>query len=367
MSNLIEARVPAYAGNVMRKGDVRYELIEGIAYAMPAPSFLHQKVSKRIFRQLDNFLIGKAYEAYYAPLAVRLNADDFDDTVVEPDLLVVSDETEIDVRGVKGAPELIVEILSMFNTKHDIDRKFKQYQKAGVKEYWIVDPTRRIVEAYILKDGRYGVGSVYREDDIIPAYVLSGCEINLAEVFAGAVKVEEDIETEIRTNMMRALKAIGVDINDGQIEKAAEIFGGREREVGLEVREVGAGLREQQREAGLDVKEVGLELREVGLELKEQNMGKSVLGLSSKAEYLMRALYREYTARRESGMGKSEAFAVGDMNYICEKVAPDLSRAGIEAASEELYANNLIFKNLWGYIALKNEFLDFCGNNYVKV
>ena len=343
MSNLVEERRTAYAANVMRKDNVRYELIEGIAYAMAAPSSLHQKVSKRIFRQLDNFLVGKAYEAYYAPLAVRLNAGDFDDTVVEPDLLVVSDETEIDIRGVKGAPDLIIEILSLFNTKHDTDRKFKQYQKAGVKEYWIVDPIRRIVEAYILKDGRYGVGSIYREDDIIPAHVLSGCEINLSEVFEGAIKVvEEDIETEIRKNMMRALKTIGIDMSDGQIEKAAEIFGGRESETGLEV-------------------------RQAGLELQEQNAVKSALGLSNEAGYLMRALYREYAARHESGMGKSEAFAIGDMSYICEKVAPDLSRAGIEAASEELYENNLIFKNLWGHVSLKNEFLDFYGNNYVKV
>ena len=222
MGNLAEERGYTYADYALWKGDTRYELIDGIAYAMAVPSPLHQKVSKKIFRQLDNFLLGKPCEAYYAPLAVRLNADDFDDTVVEPDLLVVCDESKIDIRGIKGAPDLIIEILSPFNTKHDTDRKFGQYQKAGVKEYWIVDPVRRTVEAYVLKNGKYGIGSIYRDDDIILVSVLKGCEINLAEVFFDIGITES--EADIRNNIIQALKSSGAEISDEQIEKAVKIL-----------------------------------------------------------------------------------------------------------------------------------------------
>jgi len=96
-------------------------------------------------------------------------------------------------------------------------------------------------------------------------------------------------------------------------------------------------------------------------------MAVSVIDLSSKAEFLMRVLYKEYLAKRKSGILKSEAFSIGDINYIRGKLALNLSQEEIDAASDELFKNNLIFKNLWGYIALKNEFLDFCADNHIKV
>ena len=93
----------------------------------------------------------------------------------------------------------------------------------------------------------------------------------------------------------------------------------------------------------------------------------SVLDLSGRAESLLRILYKEYKRRRASGIIKSEAFAIGDINYIRDSLAAGLSGSDVDGASEELYKNNLIFKSLWGYIALKNEFLDFCERNYIKV
>ena len=234
MSNLAEQKRYTYADYAAWKGDIRYEIIDGTAYALAAPSSVHQKISKKIFRQLDHFLIGKTCEVYYAPLAVRLNADDFDDTVVEPDLLVVCDESKIDIRGIKGAPDLIIEILSPFNAKHDTVRKFRQYQKAGVKEYWIVDPIRKTVEVYVLEksNGRYGVGSVYRDDDIVPVHILDGCEVNLADVFYDIIETETETEEEnnesetleIRNKMIQALKASGVDMSEEQIENAIKIL-----------------------------------------------------------------------------------------------------------------------------------------------
>jgi len=95
-------------------------------------------------------------------------------------------------------------------------------------------------------------------------------------------------------------------------------------------------------------------------------MVKSVLELSHRAELLTRVLYKEYMGRRESGIIKSESFAIGDANYIRENLALDLSQLAIDEASDELFCNNLVFKNLYGYVALNNDFLDFCEKNYIK-
>jgi len=160
----------------------RWELIEGVPYAMsPAPSPVHQRLSSRLHRQLANFLDGKPCEVFHAPLDVRLNADDEDDTVVQPDLVVVCDRSKIDEKGCKGAPDVVIEILSPSTARRDRMVKFQQYQQAGVREYWIVDPDTKTVQVCILKDGLYFV-TPYA--DTAPVTVLPGCSINLQEVFA---------------------------------------------------------------------------------------------------------------------------------------------------------------------------------------
>jgi len=209
MSNLAEEKRYTYRDYIKWDGDVRYELIDGTAYAMATPSRLHQKISKKIFRQLDDFLTGKTCEVYYAPLAVRLNFDSFDDVVVEPDLFVVCDESKFDNRSVKGAPDLIVEILSPHNARHDTVTKFRQYQRAGVKEYWIVDPNAKTVQVHILENGKY-TDKVYRDDDVIPVHVLEGCQINLADVFYDTLELESTDGITIKQRIIEAMKEKGV-------------------------------------------------------------------------------------------------------------------------------------------------------------
>ena len=93
----------------------------------------------------------------------------------------------------------------------------------------------------------------------------------------------------------------------------------------------------------------------------------SVMQLSSRAESLLRILYRKYLDKRAAGISKSEAFSMGDIDYIRENLAVNLSYADVCDASDELCRGDLIFKSLWGYIALNNEFLAFCERNYIKV
>jgi Uma2 family endonuclease len=141
--------------------DVRYELIDGIAYAMsPASTVSHQEVLLELSRQVDEALDDTACRVLIAPLDVRLpsgdEADAAADTVVQPDLLVVCDPARIDERGVRGAPDWIIEVLSPATAAHDQVVKRDLYERAGVREYWLVHPTDRIVTVYRLENGRYG-------------------------------------------------------------------------------------------------------------------------------------------------------------------------------------------------------------------
>ena len=165
--------------------DERWEIIDGVAYAMsPAPLRRHQQILIELSTQLNSFLKGKLCEVYVAPFDVRLNADKSDDTVVQPDILVVCDKSKFDPdgKGVVGAPDLIIEILSPSTERRDRMVKFRAYQQAGVHEYWIVDPANKMVATNVLSGGKYVTHS-YFEDESVPVHVLEGCTITLSEVF----------------------------------------------------------------------------------------------------------------------------------------------------------------------------------------
>ena len=104
------------------------------------------------------------------------------DTVVEPDVMVVCDASKVDDRGVKGAPDLIVEVLSPSTQSHDRVTKFNLYRRAGVREYWLVDPESRVVQSFILQNGQY-VATASSGTDRLSVRVLEGCIIDLGDVF----------------------------------------------------------------------------------------------------------------------------------------------------------------------------------------
>ena len=167
----------------------RAELIGGEIYLMaPAPAREHQKVSGELFAQLHAYLKGKRCEVYAAPFDVRLFEQDGDtpedvDTVVEPDISVVCDPSKLDDIGCKGAPDLVMEILSPSTTRHDKFTKFNLYQRAGVREYWIVDPTDKTVQVFVLEDGHYTAMDFGAVGDTVRVNVLEDCVIDLSEVF----------------------------------------------------------------------------------------------------------------------------------------------------------------------------------------
>jgi Uma2 family endonuclease len=172
-----------YADYLTWSDDVRYELIEGTPYMMsPAPSRNHQDVAGSIFNQIYNYLDGKPCKVYIAPFDVRLNADEDDDTVVQPDISVFCDIKKLDDKGAKGAPDMAIEVLSPSSISYDSLVKLNIYRKYGVREYWVVNPESKVVTVHLLKGGDY-VTFAYGEDDIAPVAVLDTCEVNLAKVF----------------------------------------------------------------------------------------------------------------------------------------------------------------------------------------
>ncbi|MDR2483531.1 MAG: Uma2 family endonuclease [Treponema sp.] len=162
----------------------RYELIDGAAYAMAAPNTGHQRIVTRLAGELYSFLKGKPCEVFTAPFDVRLfyQEDESDDTVVQPDLTVICDPGKLGDEGCRGAPDLVIEILSPSNTAIEMERKLNLYQEAGVREYWVVDPLNRRVRVYLLKDGRY-VPQTFRAADRAQSAILPGLELSLADVF----------------------------------------------------------------------------------------------------------------------------------------------------------------------------------------
>ncbi|TAF59528.1 MAG: Uma2 family endonuclease, partial [Flavobacterium sp.] len=89
----------------------------------------------------------------------------------------------LDEKGCNGAPDMIIEILSESNRKHDIVTKYNLYQEAGVLEYWIVYPDSEMIEVYLLENGNYRLDKKYLEDDIISLKTIEGIQIDLRDIF----------------------------------------------------------------------------------------------------------------------------------------------------------------------------------------
>jgi Uma2 family endonuclease len=167
----------------------RIELIHGEAFMMAPPSRIHQKICVSITSQLYSYLEGKTCEVYAAPFAVRLFEENGDapedvDTMVEPDISVVCDPNKLDDHGCKGAPDLVIEILSPSTRRHDRLVKFNLYQQAGVREYWLVEPDSQSIQVFTLTGGLLRPHEDYGKGDTAKVEVLEDCAIDLSRVFA---------------------------------------------------------------------------------------------------------------------------------------------------------------------------------------
>lgn len=166
----------------------RIEIINGEVFMMVPPSRTHQEISMELTRQLANFLEGKRCKVYAAPFGVRLFEKEGDspkdvDTIVEPDISVICDQNKLDKHGCKGAPDLIIEILSPSSRRHDRLVKLNLYQQAGAREYWIVDPDNKSVQVFIREGDVMKLCEDYGCGDVAKVSVLDGCFVDLGKVF----------------------------------------------------------------------------------------------------------------------------------------------------------------------------------------
>lgn len=159
---------------------VRAELIDGRLFNMAPPSREHQRASRIIVRQLDEYIQNAdgPCEVYYAPFAVNLDAQNRD--WVEPDIVVVCDPNKLNSKGCSGAPDLVVEIASPSNFRHDYITKLSLYERAGVREYWIVNLELREVVVYLFSRESL---RVYGFDEPVPVGIYGGSlQIRLDEL-----------------------------------------------------------------------------------------------------------------------------------------------------------------------------------------
>ena len=177
-----------WADNKMR------ELLNGFIRLMsPAPTLKHAVVLRRIGTPLVNFIEqnGGDCQVFYAPFDVRFptstdkTADNQIYTVVQPDICIVCDPSKLDRRGCLGAPDMVVEILSLSSQRYDLNEKFNIYEAGGVKEYWVVSPLEKGINVYILQEnGKYDEGTVYDEDNtIVPVRTLNGLSLDVEKIF----------------------------------------------------------------------------------------------------------------------------------------------------------------------------------------
>ncbi len=178
----------SYADLLTWDDNTRYELYDGVPIAFASPSDSHQRVLTALLLQIGNYLEGKPCSVYPAPFDVRLFQSEKDnpkdvDLVVQPDLMVVCDRNKIDRHGVRGAPDLVIEILSDSTRRIDRLVKFNLYQKAGVREYWIVDPDACTIAVHLLQDGQYGSPEFYVRNAFVPVSILDDCTIDSSRIF----------------------------------------------------------------------------------------------------------------------------------------------------------------------------------------
>ena len=173
--------------------DVRMELIDGILYDMAQPSVAHQTIQMELLAAFYNFV--RAGEGgcriFPAPLGVRLDRDDR--SMLLPDIVVVCDPKKLLKKWCNGEPDLVVEILSPSTGKRDRGLKERKYRKAGVREYWIVDPERQEVEVYCYGKSEFPV--FYTFSDRVPVGIWDGAlEVDFSEIRERLPEIAEDAQ-----------------------------------------------------------------------------------------------------------------------------------------------------------------------------
>jgi Uma2 family endonuclease len=192
LNQLDFSKVYSYADYLSWKFAERVELIKGYILPMVAPRVVHQQTVTGLIVRIGIHLeeAKSLCRLFTAPFDVRLTKlgtipDQEVYTVVQPDLCVICDPNKLDEKGCKGAPDLIVEIISPSSLKTDLITKPALYAENGVREYWVVFPNDKIIQQYVLQpDGTYPRNpEIYGEEDAIESVVLEGLRLEIQTLF----------------------------------------------------------------------------------------------------------------------------------------------------------------------------------------
>ena len=157
----------------------RAELIDGQMYMMATPSRKHQRLVSLLNQKIANYIDDKNgdCEVYPAPFAVFLNADN--KTYVEPDISVICDKDKLNDKGCNGAPDWIIEIVSLTSRQMDYYKKLFQYRMANVKEYWVVDPDKQMITVYNFEQD---IMEEHTFSDVVKAGIYEDLEIDFSKI-----------------------------------------------------------------------------------------------------------------------------------------------------------------------------------------
>lgn len=164
----------------------RYEIIEGVLYVSPAPKYLHQRIVQFLLCRLGDLVEeNDSGEVIPAPFEVYLSGRN---RPIQPDLIYIRTEhlPPYDAVAFEGTPDLVVEILSPSSLRRDRFIKFAAYEKAGVPEYWIVDPETRAVEVYAWRDGLYELHVHAVRDVPVTSTLFPDLALRVDEIFPSA-------------------------------------------------------------------------------------------------------------------------------------------------------------------------------------
>lgn len=184
-----EGKKYTYADYLTWPEGERWEIIEGVPYLQAAPTWQHQAISVELASQFNAYLKGKPCRVFAAPF--DLCVPEFDESdeeisniISQPDIVVVCDESKLRKTGYFGVPALIIEISSPSTARNDKLVKFNKFEKAGVKEYWIVEPDTKLISVFVLQDNnRYGRPELYTETDNVEVSIFTDLIIDLSTVF----------------------------------------------------------------------------------------------------------------------------------------------------------------------------------------
>ena len=153
-----------YADYLQLNDGKRYELIQGQYWLMAGAGLLHQRAVSELIVQIGTFLKGKPCRVITAPFDVRLadanDSDGFESNVVQPDVLINCQRSKETPTGIKGAPDVVIEVISPNGAARDLVIKRRIYERASVPEYWAFDPEGRVLHQHFLVNGKFEYQSV---------------------------------------------------------------------------------------------------------------------------------------------------------------------------------------------------------------